>query len=68
MPNSKKRCGQWGPFFVGDPVIYRSIRWRVVAAQKKDVPFGRVPIRPEDEEAESIVGTEMVPIDDLDRV
>lgn len=69
MQDSEKRCGQWGPFFVGDPVIYRNdIRWRVVAAKRKDVPRGYAPIEPEDDEIRSIVGTKMVSIDDLSRV
>ena len=68
MPNSKKRCGRWGQFFFGDPVMYRGMRWRVVAAQREDIPLGCAPIKPEDEEGEAIVGIEVIPIDDLDRV
>jgi len=68
MQNSKKRCGKWGPFFVGDPVIYREMRWRIVAEQKGKIPPGCAPIVPEDEEGESFLGLGIVPIDDLDRV
>lgn len=67
MPNSKKRCGRWGPFFVGDPVIYRHIRWRVIAARREDIPLGCVPIKLEDDNLEAMAETEVIPIDDLDR-
>ena len=68
-----KVSGCYGPYFEGDPVIFKGMRWRVasardVLASKKTVPHGCAPIKPEDEEAEGIVGIEMIPIDDLDRV
>lgn len=68
-----KLSGCYGPHFERDPVIHKEMRWRIataseVTASKKKVRDGCAPIIPEDEEAASITGVKIVPIDDLDRV
>lgn len=66
MPkHDNQLCGRWGPFLYGDPLIINGLRWRVAMADILDVPIGYVPFKPEDEEAESITGIMMMPIDDL---
>ena len=64
VQDSEKLCGQWGPFLYGDPIVFRAMRWRVAMYPRRLVPNGRVPIKPEDEEAEGITGVITISMDD----
>lgn len=68
MPDSKKRCVCWPlNLMVGDLVLYKGRRMRVISAHTRDVPKGCVPIVPEDRYNPNADKFKCVPADDLDR-